>query len=159
MPAESPLSIEVGLPDDLEAIEALLPRLADFEVPGQRHPEDLWHGDRQLVREWAIGKRSGVRVFVARAETRILGVAVSSAREELLTHAPSVHLEILSVAREAEGQGIAKALLQAVESAARTAGASLISLHVFTNNQRARSLYQHYGFDEEILRCVKHLSD
>ncbi len=150
--------VESALPEDLAAIEALLPRLADFKVPVQRQPEDLWHGDRELLRSWSRGTRPDVRVRVVRGDTELLGVCVVSDKPELLTHEPSAHLEILAVAESAEGQGVARVLMAAAETEAIAAGASLMSLHVFANNERARKLYEQAGFDGEILRYVKPLT-
>lgn len=50
---------------DAPAIIALLPRLADFDIPATREPEHLWHGDRDMVRAWAKGERDDVDVAVA----------------------------------------------------------------------------------------------
>lgn len=149
--------IESGLTDDLDNIEALLPRLASFDVPLHRQPAELWHGDRELIRAWASGKRPDVRVWVVRGDQGLLGVCVISTQKELLTHAPSAHLEVLAVCESAEGQGVASALLTVAESEARELGAEMMSLHVFANNARARRLYEKSGFDGEILRYVKQL--
>lgn len=140
---------------DLEEIESLLPRLAEFPIPDLRQPEDLWHGDRKLLRQWASGKRPDVDVAIIRGGQAIEGVAAVSQSQDLLTQAPSLHLEVLAVRKASEGRGIAKLLMQYVENRARAAGADTISLHVFYNNSRARAVYEHYGFTEEIIRCVK----
>lgn len=142
--------------EHIDAIVALLPRLADFDVPVHRVATDLWHGDADLLRAWASGQRGDVSVCIAVDETgNVLGVAAASEREDLLSHAPSAHLEVLSVAGHAERQGLGHRLLASIEQIMREKGATGMSLHVFGNNHRARALYAKEGFDEEIVRCFK----
>lgn len=142
--------------EHIDGIAALLPRLADFDVPGHRVATDLWHGDADLLHEWARGQRRDVSVCIAVDEKgTVLGVAAASEREDLLSHAPSAHLEVLSVAECAERQGLGHRLLASIEQTMRDKGATGMSLHVFGNNQRARALYAREGFDEEIVRCFK----
>ena len=151
-------TIDTATPDDLAAIAALLPRLAEFEVPEHRAPEDLWHGDRALVQAWGAGERPDADVRVVRENNTILGVSVVTRGKDLLTHVPNAHLEILAVAPQAEGQGVGSALLNAAQAEARRQGLATMSLHVFSNNQRARRLYEKMGFHGELMRYV-HLLD
>ena len=152
-------SIRAGTRDDLSEIEMLLPRLADFDVPAYRVPEHLWQGDRGMVREWALGNRDDIEVVVAVAMDGIVGVAVLSVGSELLSGEPSVHLEVLAVGARAEGVGVGSALMKETETIALNKGARSISLHVFSNNKRARSLYERFGFNDDLRRYYKPLSD
>ena len=151
-------SIRPGTASDLPEIEKLLPRLADFEVPSYRLPEHLWHGDRDLIHQWAQGERDDVRVAVATMGDSIVGVAALTIRKELLSGEPSVHLEILAISASAEGEGIGSALMQETESIALSLGATSISLHVFSENKRARSLYERHGYNGEWVRYFKPLN-
>ena len=156
MPPVDPLRCRAATPADIDAIVALLPRLAAFDVPAHRDPKDLWEGDAALLRAWAEGRRDDVAVqVVVDAADAVLGVAAASEREDLLTHAPSAHLEALALDVRAEGRGAARRLLDAIEHAMRERGATGMSLHVFGANARARALYARAGFDEEIVRCFK----
>lgn len=149
-------SIQPAQPAHIEGIVCLLPRLADFEVPAHRVATDLWHGDAELLRHWASGKRRDVTVRVALDRYgEVQGVAAASERGDMLSHAPSAHLEVLAVSAEAEGQGLGRRLLASIEQAMREKGALGMSLHVFRNNARARALYSTVGYDEEIIRCFK----
>lgn len=150
-------SIRPAKASDLPSLEALLPRLADFDVPNERNPTELWHGDRDLIREWAEGTRADVEVIVAVREERVMGMAALSVRIELLSGGPSAHVEILSLSNEAEGFGVGAALMQAMESIALDRGANSMSLHVFANNTRARALYEKQGYDGELMRYFKRL--
>ena len=143
---------------DLDSIAVLFPRLASFELTPNRSAEDLWRGDLQLLNDWGAGKVPHCLVLVAvDGEETILGVAMAQLREELLSHMPSAHLEVLVVRDGAEGQGIGQALIHAIEAAVRDRGAQSLTLHVFSTNTRARALYERLGYVSELIRCIKFL--
>jgi ribosomal protein S18 acetylase RimI-like enzyme len=91
------------------------------------------------------------------ANNAVLGLSLVRLREEMLSHEPSAHLEVLAVAREAEGKGIGRALIVAAENAAQERGALTMTLHVFANNTRARHVYEELGYSGEIIRYIKEL--
>ncbi len=145
-------------PADVEAMRRLMPRLAAFDLPARRAPEDLWRDDERMLLRWQDGGEPDLFAHVAvDGAGQILGLAVSRLRNELLSHAPSAHLEALAVAEEAEGQGIGQALVTAAEHAARARGAETMTLHVFGVNIRARGMYEKLGYDGELLRYIKEL--
>ena len=148
-------SIRNATPDDRSEIDALLPRLADFDVPPYRVTEHLWHGDRDLIRQWANGERTDVNVAVATVDNTVVGVAAISERKELLSGEPSAHLEILAIKQDVEGHGIGSSLMQRVNAMAKNSGAKSISLHVFSNNTKARALYERHGYFGELMRYYK----
>ncbi len=146
--------------EDGEAILALMPRLAAFDVPKSRNPVDLWRSDAAILQRWLDGEAAEcfVQVAVDDAET-MLGFTLVSLRPELLSHEPSAHLEAIAVGEGAEGMGVGQALLAAAESEARTQGAQTITLHVFASNTRARRFYEQSGYDGELLRYIKELAE
>ncbi len=145
-------------PADVEAMRELLPRLAAFELPARRAPEDLWRDDERMLLRWQNGEEPDLFAHVAvNGEDQVLGLSVVRLRQELLSHAPSAHLEVLAVAREAEGRGMGQALVTAAENAARAQGAETMTLHVFGVNVRARGMYEKLGYDGELLRYIKEL--
>lgn len=150
-------SVRQATPDDVPGIVALLPRLADFDIPAHRVPEHLWHGDRDMLQEWKAGQRPEVDVLIACNNEQVVGVAVLSQRKELLSGNPSAHLEVLATDANSVGQGIGSALMKATEALALERGATSISLHVFAVNTRARALYERHGFDGELMRYLKPL--
>jgi len=151
--------IDPATSDDTEAILALLPRLAEFNVPADRNPEDLWRGDAEMVSDWAAGNRPDVEALVARTNKELIGVAIISFRKELLSSEPSAHLEVLALQKSAEGHGIAQALVQGAERLAVDNGAKSMSLHVFANNLKARALYERLDFEGELIRYFKLLDN
>ncbi len=151
-------SIRVALPSDGEAMRSLLPRLASFDIPARRSAKDLWRGDEQSLQAWLDGEAPNCLAHVAvDANNAVLGLSLVSLREEMLSHEPSAHLEVLAVAREAEGKGIGRALIVAAENTAQERGALTMTLHVFANNTRARHVYEELGYSGEIIRYIKEL--
>jgi ribosomal protein S18 acetylase RimI-like enzyme len=144
--------------DDVDALCALLPRLAAFDIPSGRDPEHLWRGDEKMLRRYLTDDDPAGVVLLAEREGAPLGVAFASLRAEMLSGAPSAHLEALAVAESAQGRGIGRALMAAVEAAVIERGATSMTLHVFAANTRARGLYERLGYDGEILRYTKTLS-
>jgi ribosomal protein S18 acetylase RimI-like enzyme len=149
--------IRPATPADVGQILRLFPRLAAFDLPENRSAEDLWRGDAELLRLWGAGAAPQCLVYVATdTEQSILGIAMAQLREELLSHAPSAHLEVIIVRDDAEGQGIGKALIQAIEQAVHEQGARSVTLHVFATNSRARAVYERLGYSGELIRYIKH---
>ena len=148
--------LELATPGDCDEILELLPRLASFDLPDCRNPDHLWGGDAEMLRNWAQNGNENCLVHIAKeADGKIVGLAVVTLQEEMLSHAPSAHLEVIVVAESAEGHGVGKDLLQAAESDARERGALSMSLHVFSTNKRARRVYKRAGYDEELIRSIK----
>ncbi len=152
-------TIRVATPDDLDAIVVLLPRLADFDLPVGRTSDELWSGDRDLVLAWSRQERPDVGVYVATVSTgQITGVAIVSLKPEMLSGQPSSHLEVLAVAKSAEGTGLGTRLLRSAEQYAIDNNAKTMTLHVFSLNEKARRLYEKTGFDSELIRYSKPLA-
>ena len=153
-----PHTIRTAIPEDETALTELLPGLADFEVPAARDSKDLWSGDRELMRKVLAGCADNSHVLVAAtAENKAVAIAMYTIKPELLSSATSAHLEALAVHPDHRRLGLADKLIDAVAAESRLQGAVGMSLHVFSNNTRARALYKNSGFDEEIIRCYKPL--
>src|SRR5436305_13697522 len=95
--------IRPGTPADLGQMLGLFPRLAAFELPANRSAEDLWRGDAELLRLWSAGQAPQCMAYVAVDSVQaIVGIAMAQLREELLSHAPSAHLQVIVVRDDAE---------------------------------------------------------
>ena len=143
--------------DDIPAIQALLPLLASFDVPLRRNPEHLWRGDEEMLLDWGAGKRGDVFVRVAVQEEVVAGACIVSLREELLSHEPSAHLEVVVVSQNTQGTGLGRKLMCDAEMQAQSRGAWSMTLHVFGVNKKARGLYDKLGYDPELIRYSKTL--
>ena len=145
---------------DGDAMLALMPRLSEFEIPESRNPDHLWRDDAALLRKWIAGDADDCLVHVAEhRDGKILGMTLVRLRPEALSHEPSSHLEAIAVVKEAEGKGIARALLAAAEEEALRHGAQTMTLHVISTNTRARRFYERSGYDGEMIRYIKPISD
>ena len=142
---------------DADAMLALLPRLADFDIPAHRKQEHLWSGDAALLRSWLAGDAAQCLVQVAVIGDTVVGMTLTSLRPDLLSHEPSAHLEVIVVSAEAEGCGAGKMLLQAAEQNAQRHGAQAMTLHVISGNERARAVYEHCGYQTEMFRYIKQI--
>ncbi len=58
----------------------------------------------------------------------------------------SVYIYDITIAAESRGKGYGKAVMRLAEFEAKKLGARSVKLHVFTHNDRARSLYDGLGF-------------
>ncbi|MDH3688763.1 MAG: GNAT family N-acetyltransferase [Gammaproteobacteria bacterium] len=139
-----------------ESILSLLPRLASFDIPTWRSPQELWQGDAETLKQWMAGEAPHCHVLVAVADAnQIVGTVMLRIGPELLNREPSSHIEVLVVTAEAEGTGVGQALMVAAERVSREHGARTVTLHVFEQNWRARSVYQRLGYSSEIMRFIK----
>lgn len=142
----------------------LLPELADFDLPPKRDPKDLWVGDMTLLEailnETTPDKTANqsfacVAVDMTPDVEKVLGLIIVTMRDELMSHAPSAHLEAIVVHADARGIGLGRKLLAEAESRAKARDAQSLSLHVFARNERALTLYKAQGFDPELIRAIK----
>ena len=144
---------------DGEAMLALMPRLAEFQIPDGRIPEHLYKDDRKLMQRWLAGDVSDCLVQVAvDDDEQVLGFTLTRLRPEALSHEPSAHLEAIAIASAAEGKGVGKALLESNEKNAQDHGARSMTLHVISTNQRAREFYERSGYFGEMLRYIKKIA-
>ena len=74
------------------------------------------------------------------------GIAVLRLRPSFWTGAPDAYLEELYVAPPVRRRGIGRALLEAVLTAAREAGAARIDLGTSEDDTAALALYESFGF-------------
>lgn len=158
MPAD-PFRIVDADQSHREAILALMPRLADYDVPASRNPKHLWMSDAEMLEQWLAGKTECLVHVALDGAGCVVGFSMVRLRPELLSHEPSAHLEAIAIDKSAEGKGVAKALLQNAERCAAAGGALTMTLHVFAVNTRARRLYEKAGYDGELMRYIKPLAD
>ena len=113
-----------------------------------------------MLRQWISGETDDCLVQVAERDGgAILGFTLVRLRPEALSHDPSSHLEAIAVSKDAEGKGVARALLCAAEEEAARHGALTMTLHVISTNTRARKFYERSGYDGEMLRYIKPIAN
>ena len=85
------------------------------------------------------------------------GMALVTTQTDYFTHERHPHVETLAVATTHEGQGLARALMDAAEAWARSRGHDFITLTVFDGNRRARAVYERRGYLAETITMRKPL--
>ncbi len=129
---------------DIDAVLALAQKIP--EAP---------HWNRLEYERCLTGNESAplVRVgFVAEEAGSLLGFSIGR------LVAGVCELESIAVAREAQGQGIGRALLEALATWAETSGAARMELEVRASNARAIRLYESAGMRREGLRAAYYRS-
>jgi GNAT superfamily N-acetyltransferase len=124
--------IRIATSEDLPLVERLF-RAFNAEIPDAAWRDDDTDAD-------------AARLEKAVAEDVVLladdvGLAVASK-----TGARLGFLDILYIAPEARGSGIAAELVREAASALRDRGAEVLELEVLQSNERARAVYDHWGF-------------
>lgn len=151
------IHLRPATPADRDAVVALARRLADFELPPGRAAEEIARADIHLFDAQLARPADDVLFLVAEEDGTLLGSVFANTRADYFTGAPLAYIEVLVVSESAAGKGIARQLMQATEEWAGARGCVRVDLMVFVNNHRARGFYQHLGYREEFLRCVKDL--
>lgn len=91
-------------------------------------------------------ERGDVEVLVARAEGRLVGVAVLAFRLDVSAGAPFASVEDLYVRPDARQQGAGRVLIEAVREQCRTRGVSYVEVQT---DSEAAGFYEALGYEPE----------
>jgi GNAT superfamily N-acetyltransferase len=153
------VQIRAAVASDALAILALADRLHAFG-PTTRDATEIAGRERAALAD-ALSRQSGPSCLLV-AEQRpvgVVGAMLLDERRDYFTDQRHGHVSILAVAREAEGQGIGRALLEAAEEWGRENGFARLTLSVFTGNHHAKYFYERQGWRPEIETWYKSLLD
>lgn len=144
------VSIRRAEPGDREAALGLADRLAAFG-PATRTPQEIATRERRALADAFDNRTAESSLLVADHPTRgVVGVLLLERRRDYFTDQPHGYVAILAVAREAEGQGVGRALLTAAEEWGRQQGFRRLTLAVFADNVRAKEFYLRQGWRVEL---------
>ncbi len=150
------MRIRSALPGDATAIKALAARLQNQLLPEWRDPTPLTNKLNDAIKAYDGPVPEDHAVLVCEgAEGELIGYAHAGMDADFFSGEPQGHLYYLATDPAFEGRGAGRKLLEAVESWARKNGAKGIMLYVFATNDRARMVYQKYGFQDDMLKLVK----
>ena len=160
-PAASYPHIRTATADDAAFIGGFVSRFAESGALPWRDPALMarFHADAVArAVEQTREPMAGHRVLLAIGDgERALGFVYLHRQQSGLTGEEQGYVSMLAVARDAEGRGVARALLAAGEGWAREQGFRHLALDTFGDNHHARAVYAHLGFAEESLKLVKTL--
>lgn len=128
-------ALPLTAPGQLEPMtEAWLDEVVRIEKVAYSHPWSLGNFSDSL--------RAGYLAQVLLQGDELIGYCV------LMKGLDETHLLNITVAPEHQGQGHARYMLDALRAWSQQQGAQWLWLEVRTSNQRARHIYQRYGFKE-----------
>jgi GNAT superfamily N-acetyltransferase len=148
------MPIRLYEPRDRAAVEELIPRLC-VGAAGWIDLDAMLASVQGWVRDsLQHAAEDNHAVFVADDEGRVAGVVTASERRHF-TGAREAYVGELVVAGDAEGRGIGRALMDAVEEWARSRGLARVSLETGAANAGARRFYAALGYAEDDVRLSK----
>lgn len=104
----------------------------------------------------ALGK-TGETPLVAILDKRLVGLCGVGRRVVVHRPAPLGRISILLVAKEAQGQGIGRMLVEAAEKWMREAGCKLVEVTSNDRRTAAHAFYRHMGYERTSIRFAKTL--
>ncbi len=150
------MRIRSALPHDAAAIKTLAARLQDQPLPEWRDAAPLSEKLENAVEAYDGAMPEDHTVLVCEGDGgELLGYAHAGMDADFFSGEPQGHLYYLATDPAFEGRGAGRKLLEAIETWAQKNGATGIMLYVFATNDRARKVYQKYGFQDDMLKLVK----
>jgi len=142
---------------DAEWIVSQVPRLHEFGPPPWRTIEQMNAGEIADLRGALSRGDDPDRLFIIaqHSEGAPLGFLYAVTLTDFFTGERHAHIGDIVVAREGEGQGVGRALMNAAETWSRSRGHRFVTLSVFPDNTRAFELYGRLGFQIDAHRMLK----
>jgi GNAT superfamily N-acetyltransferase len=150
--------IRLAHADDDEFILSVAARLVGFDLPAWRKRNETLNGIRADIARHLRELPAATHLFVAEDEDgQRLGFLHLQTQKDFLTGVLNCHIADLAVASEHDGEGVGSALIAFAEGWAREHRCRHVTLSVFPGNARARALYLHHGYGDELIRMAKPL--
>ena len=113
--------------------------------------------EKTVRRNLAALKKSGETPLVATVGKTIVGLCGVGRRIVVHRPAPLGRISALVVAKEAQGGGIGRLLVDAAEEWCRKAGCQLLEITSNDRRAEAHAFYRHLGYERTSIRFVKKL--
>jgi ribosomal protein S18 acetylase RimI-like enzyme len=137
----------------------LIPRFSEFDLPAWRQRDEIDNTNFASLKKAMETPEPGSAIYIAEDETgKRAGFLHLQTQTDYFNEKKVAYISDLAVDSSFEGQGIGRILLDKAEEWARGEGCHLLSLYVFSNNSRARKIYEKLGFKEEVTKYIKPLS-
>ncbi|WP_174875326.1 GNAT family N-acetyltransferase [Vogesella oryzae] len=108
---------------------------------GRQGPTALDAGQIALTWQRLLDEAEPMQLLLAELDGQLVGLAHCIYHRNTLLPQYACYLQDLYTAPQARGQGVARALIAAVEAAARAAGCPSVYWHTHQDNATARRLY------------------
>lgn len=148
--------IRRATPADRAFLEEVAPRLTIGMAPWRDREAMLATMRRFLLDDLEKTGPDAATFVAVDADDAPVGVATVAASNNF-TGERQAYLGELVVREEVEGQGVASALLAAVEQWARQRDLPFVALDTGALNEHAREFYARHGYGEESVRLAKSL--
>lgn len=145
--------------DDIPFIQSLAVRFAAVGSPPWRSAEQMQEFHQRSMQEvcTAITNATDLVLLAEDPQGTRLGFLYAISSADFFTAEAQGYISDVAVSAQAEGKGVAGALMARAEVWARERGFRILALDVFASNTRARSFYQHLGYSEETLKLIKEI--
>lgn len=151
------MTIRAATGADDDFILGFVERFSAFVLPPGRDRATVNAGIRRDLERHLRERPSTSHFFVIEDGGERAGFLHLQEVDDFFGAGALCHISDLAVASEHEGKGLARRLLAHSEAFARERGCVRLTLGVFPGNERARALYQRYGFVPDMLRLGKPL--
>jgi ribosomal protein S18 acetylase RimI-like enzyme len=142
---------------DAAFVGELAQSLLEYGSPIWDEPEALVPGFREALADAVRSEDPRAAVLIAQSsDGTCLGFISLKLREDVAGF-ERAHVADLAVIEDARMKGIGQALMQAGEAWARERGMPVLSLDVWSTNERALAFYRHLGYRAESLCLIKAL--
>ena len=139
---------------DEATLSALATRLATFDLPPWRTPGEIARADAGEMIQSVRTRQPDNEVFVAERDDVAVGCLHILATTDFFGRRHA-HISVIATTEAAEGTGVGRALMAYAEDWTRQRQLSLLTLHVFAANTRARRFYEQAGMSPEFLKYAK----
>jgi GNAT superfamily N-acetyltransferase len=139
-------------PQIREARTADVPRLVEL-IDELGHPIK----EPSVRKNLATLKKSGEAPLVATLDKTVVGMCGISRRVVIHRPAPLGRITALVVAKDAQGHGIGRLLVEAAEEWMRKAGCQLVEVTSNDRRAEAHAFYRHLGYERSSVRFFKKL--
>lgn len=157
MPSMTDLKIRPARREDAPVLAGLAARLASFPLPPWRTPDSIADADAAAMMEAIEDGKDDSEVVIAERDGVPAGCLHILVMKDFfgVSHG---HISVLSTTVDAEGTGVARALMEFAEAWTKARGLSLMTLNVFAGNERARRFYDRAGFEVEMLKYARKIT-
>ena len=154
----SPITVRDATAADRDFVIDTARRFAAFGPPPWRSALEVVAGEVRCLDDFFDRRtldRAGPALLVAEHSAEPIGFAFLEPAVDYFSGETHGHVGMIAVTEAAEGRGAGAALMRAAEDWARSSGYAKLTLNVFEANQRARRMYERFGYQVETLRYVK----